>query len=141
VSALTYHSPARPTRSESKALFNFLSDFRNFPKVLPADRISDFKVTDEGCSFNIQGIAALKVRFEKKTPHSEIVYHITGPAKTDLRLQVLLATNGSAHSAELHMAAHLNPFLKAMAEKPLKSLVNTIAEKLSDLDMKDYEKN
>jgi hypothetical protein len=141
VSALNYHSPSRPTRSESKALYELLSDFKNFPKVLPADKISDFKLTDEGCSFNIQGIAALKVVFEKKMPHSEIIYHITGPAKTDLHLQVLFARHDGINTAEVHMAAHLNPFIKAMAEKPLRTLVNTIGEKLSELDANDYEKN
>jgi hypothetical protein len=141
LSALNYHNPPRPTRSSSIALFELLSDFKNFPKVLPSDKISDFKLFDEGCSFNIQGIASLKVVFEKKIPHSEIVYHITGPAKTDVHLQVLFATHDGKNTSEIHLAAHLNPFLKAMAEKPLKTLVNTISEKLSDLDVKDYEKN
>ena len=141
MSALNYHSPSRPTRSNAKALYELLSDFNNFPKVLPADKISDFKLTPDGCTFNIQGIAALKVVFEKKTPFSEIVYHITGPAKTDLHLQVLFGLHEGKSTAEVHLAAHLNPFIKAMAEKPLRTLVNTIGEKLSELDVNDHEKN
>ncbi len=117
-----------------QSLYSFLIDFKNFPQVLPAEKISDFKLTEDGCSFNIQGIAALKVALEKKILNREVVYHITGPARSELRLQVLFSGDESLPgNSEVIMAAHLNPFLKAMAEKPLRTLANTIAEKLADL--------
>lgn len=136
MSSLNLNSTPRKTKSDISALYDFLTDFRNFEKVLPADRIADFRAGENECSFVIQGIAALKVNLEEKVPAKEIRYHIAGPANAVIKLVVVFdGEPGNPGTCDLQMAAHLNPFLKAMAEKPLRTLVNTIAQKISELEL------
>lgn len=141
MSALHFNSAPRENHSANRELFEFLTDFRNFSLILPADRVSDFKLTDEGCVFNIQGVAALKAKIESQSPHSEIIYLITGPARTELHLRVHFIKADNKEKSEVELAAHLNPVLKMMAEKPLKSLVNTIGEKLAALNLQSIHEN
>lgn len=136
MASLNIDSAPRNTKSSVDALYNFLTDFRNFSEVLPADRIADFRATENECSFVVQGIAALKVALEDKEPHGRINYNITGPAGSVIKLVLLFSGNaGQSGTCEVQMAAHLNPFLKAMAEKPLRTLVNTIAQKVSEIEI------
>lgn len=136
MSSLNIDSAPRKTHSPIRSLFEFLTDFRNFQSVLPADRVADFKATEQSCSFTVPGVAALKVQLEKKEPHSLILYHITGPANSVLKLSVVFAGDAAAPgTCDVQMAAHINPFLKAVAEKPLRNLVNTIAQKISELEI------
>ena len=137
MASLNLDSAPRKTHSTIESLYNFLTDFRNFPAVLPAEKIADFQADEQSCSFVIQGIAALKVQLENKVPNSEILYNITGPANSMIKLTVLLTGEpDQPGTSDVQMAAHLNPFLKAMAEKPLRTLVNTIALKISELEIK-----
>lgn len=141
MSVLHFHSPPRANHSSSRALFELLSDFRNFPQILPMERISEFKAEQGTCTFNIQGIAALHVNIESASPFKEIMYRITGPAKSELKLLMKLTGDEGKGTNELELAAHLNPFLKVMAEKPLKTLVATIAEKVAELNINDPHEN
>lgn len=136
MSSLNLDSSPRKTKSDISSLYGFLTDFRNFEKVLPADRIADFRAGENDCSFVVQGIAALKVSLESKLPDREIRYQIAGPANSVIKLAVLFTGEaGKPGNCDVQMAAHLNPFIKAMAEKPLRSLVNTIAQKISEIEL------
>lgn len=127
-------SETHPTQSLTKALYNYLVDFSNFKNILPEDKVENFEYSGDKCSFNIKGITALTVRIIEKTPHSLIKFQTEGLAKFNFILEAKF--DGDAESTgkcTVNLHGDMNPFIKAMAEKPLTALVNTMATKLSQL--------
>ncbi len=115
-----------------KEIFDFLSDFNNFQKLMPP-QVVDWQSTAEDCSFTITGMAALSLKFESKTPNSEIVMIKNGKAPFDLKLITQIKEKGGASEVQIFLDADLNPFLKMMAEKPLTNFLNMLADKLSEI--------
>ena len=55
-------------RKPSATIYEFLSDFRNFEKLVPADKIQDWTCTSDTCSFSIMGIGKASLKITEKTP-------------------------------------------------------------------------
>lgn len=107
-------------------IYNFLSDFNNFKSIMP-EQVVDWKSTENDCSFTIKGMASLGMEFEEKVPASLIKIKQKGKAPFDFTIHCMLdqATENST-KLKLAMDADLNPFLKMMAEKPLKKFLDTL---------------
>ena len=93
-------------------------------------QISDWSSDAETCSFNIQGMATLKLKFGKKEPYSLIQMVPDGKPPFDFTLEVLISQgDASGASVKLVLNADMNPFLAMMAEKPLQNFINMLAAK------------
>ncbi len=110
-------------------VFQFLSDFSNFQKLLPP-QVIDFTLEEEGCTFTIKGMATLGLAYESKIPNSEIVMVSKGKVPFAFKMTALIGEQGSGSTLCFVLDADLNPFLKMMAEKPLTNFLNLLAEKL-----------
>ena len=132
----TIQSNTLETKSAVKDLYNYLTDFNNFKLLLPEDKVEDFKSTVNDCSFNIRGITHLKISIKEKTPFNTIKYQSEGLAKMNFELEVsLTGENDKPGQCHLLLISDMNAFLRAFAEKPLTQLVNTMAKKLSELEV------
>jgi len=124
------------TLSTPGKLFQFLTNFENFKSILPEDKVENFEFTSEQCSFDIRGITKLTISIQEKTEATQIVYISKGLMKFDFTLDVqFYETPASAGEAIITMFADLNPFIKSMAEKPLRQLVESMANKLAKLQL------
>lgn len=121
------------TASTPEKLFDFMGDFNQFKHLLPQDKIEDFACTAEQCSFNIRGISSMTIRIKEKVPVSRITYETSGLAKFVFTLHILLDKDPNTCRVELE--GDMNPFIKAMANKPLTELVDTMASKLSKIEL------
>jgi carbon monoxide dehydrogenase subunit G len=132
----TLQSEQLSTKANVQELFDFLSDFRNFIEVLPADKVTDFKNSENECSFNIKGITPMTVKLEEKKPFEHILFTSDGLGKFNFRLKAIFfgEPDQSGH-CRVDLSGDLNPFIKSMAEKPLSDLINTMALKLSQLQL------
>ena len=133
----TIISEVQQTKSTLKELYDFLIDFKNFKSILPEDKVENFEYTADRCSFNIKGITALTIKVISKTPYTSVKFQTEGLAKFNFILEAKftgLPQNMGQSSIELF--GDMNPFIKTMAEKPLTALVNTMALKLSQLEIK-----
>lgn len=136
MAAFTIVSETRQTASPVKSLFEFLSDFKNFKAILPEDKVEDFRYSGDECSFSIKGITALTIRLVKKEPFHEIVFSSEGLSKFNFTLKVnFTGEPEQPGSCTIDLMGDLNPFIKAMAEKPLGQLVNNMSLKLSQLNL------
>ena len=113
----------------SATIFNFLIDFNNFEKLMP-QQVTNWKSTGEDCSFTIQGMATLGMKYAEKIPHTEVRIVPNGKVPFDFKLTCLIAETATGCEAQLVMDADLNPFLKMMAEKPLTNFLNLLVERL-----------
>jgi carbon monoxide dehydrogenase subunit G len=134
VAAINIKSESYPTKSSVKTLFEFLSDFKNFKSLLPEDKVENFQVEGDTCSFNVRGITPLRARILESKPYSNIKYHLEGFSKYTFILEAVFSgTPENPGECRVEMQGDLNPFLKMMAEKPLEQLANTMAKRLSEL--------
>ena len=118
-----------------KKVFEFLSDFNNYEKLMP-EQIVNWKSDTESCSFTIKGMADLSLKFDNKMPHESIV--ISPEGKTPFKFSLLVnlqedSLNEQKTVAGVDVDANLNPMLAMMAKKPLENLVNVMAENLNKI--------
>ena len=130
------------TRIESKKaalqqgaaeVFAFLSDFNNLAKLMPP-QVEGFTVDGDTCRFTIKGMATIGLKYESKTPDSEVVMVKHGQAPFDLKLICKIGPGEETGSVlQLIFDADLNPFLKMMAEKPLGNFLNLLVDRYVEL--------
>jgi hypothetical protein len=131
---------ALPTSSSIKSLFDFLTDFKNFGSILPEDKADNFSFTPNSCSFNIRGITPMTVVLKNKIPYTYIEFSSEGLGKFNFELKVEFTGSPEAcGTSVIVLSGDLNPFIKAMAEKPLMALVESMNKRLSELKLSDHE--
>ncbi|MBL7912178.1 MAG: hypothetical protein JNJ41_14050 [Bacteroidia bacterium] len=136
MSAFTIISETNSTQSTLKSLFDFLSDFKNFGSILPEDKVEDFKFTDTECSFNIKGITPMTIKKVEVKENEFILFSSQGLAKFNFSLKVFFIGEPlQTGQCKIELMGDLNPFIKAMAEKPLTALTNSMSLKLSQLKL------
>ncbi|MEO5570273.1 MAG: SRPBCC family protein [Bacteroidia bacterium] len=120
-------------KSQSE-VFLFLSDFNNYKLLMP-EQVVDWKSSNDECSFTIKGMASLGMKIKEKIPESEIIVEKNGKAPFDFQLHCMieLSENQSQSQLQLFFDADLNPFLKMMAEKPLKNFLNILVNNFKNL--------
>lgn len=109
-----------------------MSDFNNFKHLLPTDKIENFTCTTEQCSFGIKGLVPLTIKIKERVSPTRITYETLGLAKFVFTLHIHLLEN---QTTNVQLEGDMNPFIKVMAEKPLNDLINTMALKMSELEV------
>lgn len=119
--------------NSAENIFNYLSDFRNFEKLMPS-QVTNWQSTSDECSFTINGMATIGMKIIEKTPHSKITITSNGKVPFEFKLYVLLEEKGQANcSGQLLFESDMNPMLKMMVEKPLGNFFNMLAQKMKDI--------
>ncbi|MFH1121404.1 MAG: SRPBCC family protein [Bacteroidota bacterium] len=114
-------------------VFNFLSDFNNFQQLMPP-QVTDWKSDGESCSFNIQNMATLGMRYKEKIPDKHIFIQSEGRVPFDFDLQCFIVSSSDRScDASLEFNADLSPMLKMLASKPLENFINILAQKLKEI--------
>lgn len=114
-------------------VFNYLSDFRNFEKLMP-HQVTNWQSTAEECSFTLNGMATIGMKIIDKAAPSKITITSNGKAPFEFKLFVLLEEKDANNSVgQLVFESDLNPMLKMMVEKPLSNFFNVLAQKMKDI--------
>ena len=116
-------------------VFAFLSDFNNFEKLMPP-QVTNWKATHDECSFTISGMASLGMKIIEKTPSTLIkIESLPGKIPFTFHLFVQLTSLASAKTQGqlVFDSADMNPMVRMMVEKPLKSFFDLLVEKMKDI--------
>jgi len=116
----------------AKEVFDFLSDFNNFQKLMP-EQVVDWKSTADECTFTIKGMATLGMKIIEKTPNSFIKVIKNGSAPFDFTLTCMIDDLQQQCAVQLAFDADLNPMMKMMASRPLTNFLNILVNKLKEL--------
>lgn len=111
-------------------MFRFLSDFNNYESLMP-EQVADWISDENTCSFTIKGMTSLGMAISEKIPNSEIRIRKNGKAPFDFFLICMIGKGHTENEStlQLYFDADLNPFLKMMAEKPLKNFLNMLVSR------------
>jgi len=118
-----------------KKVFEFLSDFNNYEKLMP-EQIINWKSTENDCSFTVSGMADLSLKFEEKNPPDNIKISPNGKVPFTFSLLLKLeedSLNEQKTTAGVDVDANVNPMLAMMVKRPLENLVNVMAENLNKI--------
>ncbi len=121
-----------PVNTDCKTVFEFLGDFRNFESLVP-DKVKNWKADEDSCSFTIEGMADLAMRMDAKYPCNSIRIVSDGknPANFTLDYYFNDQTDDTCQ-VSIVFNVELNPFLKAIASKPLQHFVDMLGSKLQE---------
>jgi len=112
-------------------VFNFLADPNNIELLLPADRISDFKIQENGCSFKVQGGILIPLIYIEKVEPTTIRLNDGGSGPFPYEMTINIAPGGENESVgNIVFEGQINMFMKMMVEKPLTSLFESMTNQL-----------
>ena len=119
--------------NSAATVFNYLSDFNNFEKLMPP-QVTNWTSTNEECSFTINGMATIGMKIIEKTPNTKITITSNGKVPFEFKLYVLLTETDANHcTGQLTFESELNMMMKMMVEKPLGNFFNMLAQKMKDI--------
>lgn len=128
----SYKSDKITINRSQEELFTFLSDFNNFEKLMP-EQVTNWKSTNENCSFTIQGMADLAMKMGKRIEFSKVSYISDGEKPFAFDLNTHFNTVDEKTEAQIILNADLSPMLKMMASRPLQNFVNLLVNKLKQV--------
>jgi carbon monoxide dehydrogenase subunit G len=117
--------------ASDEKVFAFLSDMNNIEKLLPEGRITEWKSSENHCSFKIQNAYTIGLNFGSSEPHKKILYTSAQGSPFPFTLDVHITSQGSGCETYLLCNADINPFLKMIVVGPLKNLFDYMAERLA----------
>jgi hypothetical protein len=119
--------------NSAENIFNYLSDFNNFGKLMP-QQVTNWQSTNEECSFTINGMATIGMKITEKTPSTKISISSNGKVPFEFMLYILISPVDATNcKGQLVFESDLNPMMKMMVEKPLRNFFNMLAHKMKDL--------
>ncbi len=116
----------------AKEVYDFLSDFNNFKKLMP-EQVVDWTSTADECTFTIKGMATLGMKIVEKIPNSLIKVIKNGSAPFDFTLSCMIDDLQHQCVVQLAFDAELNMMMKMMATKPLTNFLNILVNKLKEV--------
>ena len=129
----TIESKIGKIESSSEKIYAFLSDFNNFENLVPQDKISNWKSSEDTCSFTVTGVGEFGMKIIEKEPAKMIKISNDEKVPFNFFLWVQLKEVDEKDTRiKLTIKAHLNPMLKMVAQKPLQQMVDTIVDQLSN---------
>lgn len=125
-----YKSTLITVQKTQLEVFNFLSDYNNFGKLMP-EQVTNWQSTDTECSFTIQGMASLQMKIVERRANDLISMESFGKTPIKFTLFVNIESiNDESCTALVSIDADINPMLKMMLDKPLSNLVEKLATKI-----------
>ena len=115
--------------------FEFLGNFNNFEKLMP-DQVTNWKSDMDKCSFDIQGMTSISLKYSNKIASHliEIVPDGKSPISFSLQLNIEPSPDRAEKSVVwIKIDTDLNPMIAIIAKRPLENLVNVMSEKLKTL--------
>jgi carbon monoxide dehydrogenase subunit G len=114
-------------------IYEFLSDFNNFEKLMP-ENVSNWESTSDECSFSVKGMASIGMAISDRMPDDQILISSTPKSPFRFNLNCFVENVDKTQSiTQLVFEADLNPVIQMMAEKPLTNLFELIIEKLKEV--------
>lgn len=124
------------TSASPEKCYDFLCDFNNFSRIIPADKVQNWSCTSDRCSFNVAGFMQLTLTFVERIPNSLVAVGPAADASTPMpfRMNVQLAhnENGTRISIAFNMEGG-NPMMTMMLKPKLREAADKMADMLQYL--------
>lgn len=128
---MNLESPKTTIDKSAKETFDFLSDVKNFEKLMP-ETISKFEVLDdEKFLFALKGMPEIVLKKKEAISPNKIVLGAAG-GKLDFSLTAdITAINENTSEAQLAFEGEFNAMMAMMIKGPITKFIETLASNIS----------
>jgi carbon monoxide dehydrogenase subunit G len=131
---LKLQSKTGKVKAKQEAVFAYVSDFRNFGHLLPADRLHDIEITGETLRFAVDGLGTVGLRMAEKHPNNRVVVKAIEGTAADFTFVIdLTVAEPHVTTANINLDVNLNMFLEMMAKAPLQQFIDLMVDKLENI--------
>lgn len=126
-------SPVVTVPKSQEELFLFLTDVKNFEKLMP-DSISKFELLNETrFLFALKGMPEIVLELKDQEPHHKVVLGAASD-KLPFTLTANITNEGDGKSkAGLLFEGEFNPMMGMMIKGPITNFIGTLVDKMSKL--------
>lgn len=129
-----FESNVKEIPYSQESVFEMLSDLNNLEKVkdrLPQDKIKQLDFTSDTLTVEVPPVGPITLQIVEKEPCKCIKFGTTtSPLPFNLWIQ-LLPTGSNNCKMKVTIGIEINPFMKAMVQKPLQEGVEKMADMLA----------
>lgn len=129
-----FESSVKHVQAPQEAVYAKLSDLSNLEHLkdrIPADKVKDFSFDSDSLSFEVAPVGKITLQIVEKEPCKCIKFGTTvSPLPFNLWIQIVPVTETEC-KMKLTIGMELNPFMKAMVQKPLQEGLEKMADALS----------
>lgn len=129
-----FESSVKTVNKPAKALFNFLSDFRNLSPYIPQDKIQNWQADEKTCHFSIPNMGDGGLEIVNAEANNFIKY--TGVGKMPFNFFFWIQFKEVAPNdtkIKLTIKADLNMMMKMTLKKPLTEGIDKLADQMAML--------
>ena len=120
-------SPTRSVNQNSETVFNFLSDVKNFEKLMP-ENIDKFELLNEDTfRFALRGMPEIVLRKEEEYPNSKVVL---GAASSKLNFTLtadIQEIDSNKSDVSLVFEGKFNAMMAMMIKGPITNFIQTLS--------------
>lgn len=126
----------------SKDVFVFVTDIRNFERFIPQGTISNWNAEKESCSFSVYMLGTVIVRLTEKKEYNKVVFEGDALKKNDFSLTLSISDNAENKAdVRVMLSADLNPMIKMIASKPIVQFLEKLINEMESFrDWKNIKK-
>ena len=126
-------SPTSRIQKSPKEVYDFLTDLRNFERLMP-DSIQTFEMLDENTfRFALKGMPEIVLKRKSQTPHEKVVL---GAASDKLPFSLtadLREVAPQETEVNLSFEGEFNAMMAMMIKGPITNFLGTLSEKLNGI--------
>lgn len=129
-----FESSVKAIPYSQERVYEKLSDLSNLEAIksrLPEDKVSDLSFDTDTLSFNVPQLGQLTLKIVERVSCSGIKLETTNsPLPFNLWIQLVAVTDESCE-VKVIIGMEINPFMKAMIQKPLKEGLEKMVDMLA----------
>tara|TARA_B110000037_G_scaffold93151_1_gene109697 strand:+ start:1316 stop:1714 length:399 start_codon:yes stop_codon:yes gene_type:complete len=110
--------------------YSFISNFSNFEKLLPKERVIVKDISSENIVFEIKGMATIGMTVIERQNDKLVVAESSGKNPFPFKLSIFVTETDLGSEAYLEFDGEVNSFLKLMVETPLTNFFNSLVSEL-----------
>ena len=129
-----FESSIKYIQASQEAVYGKLSDLNNLEQVknrLPEDKVKNLSFDADSLTVEVSPVGKITLQIVEKEPCKCIKFGtVTSPLPFNLWIQLLPVADNEC-KMKLTIGMELNPFMKAMVQKPLQEGVEKMADALA----------
>ncbi|HLO60587.1 MAG TPA: hypothetical protein VK179_17690 [Bacteroidales bacterium] len=120
--------------AKQEVVFNYISDFRNFANLLPADRLENTEITKDSIRFTLPGMGDIGLKIAEEHPFDQLVINAIEGTAADFTFWInILPMVENASQVNVILNANLNMFMEMMAKGPLQQFLDLMIDKVEHI--------
>lgn len=123
-------------RANKEMVFNFLTDLRNLDKLIPPDKVQNWRSSENSCSFSIPQAGEIELGITKKEAFKLIKIEPIGTSPMGFTLYIQLMEVGPMDTRiKLTFRAEMSNMVKTMVGGPLKKGLDQIVDTVENIPL------